>query len=119
MDFMQAVKTVLGNYANFKDRSRRSEYWWWALAVFILNIIVSFVGGAIGMAELLSGIVSLALIVPNIAVGIRRFHDIGKSGWWLLLVLIPFLGWIALIYFFVQPSQGPNQYGEGPLQPAA
>jgi uncharacterized membrane protein YhaH (DUF805 family) len=119
MDFMQAVQTVLNNYANFKDRSRRSEYWWWVLAYIIAIIAVSIVGGVIGASMLLSNLLALALLVPNIAVGVRRFHDIGKSGWWLLISLIPVIGWIAVIYFAAQPSDGPNQYGEGPLAPAA
>lgn len=119
MDFMQAVKTVLNNYANFNDRSRRSEYWWWALAYVIAYIAVYTLGSILGMGEILAGILALGLLVPNIAVGVRRFHDIGKSGWWLLIGIIPILGTLALIYFFVQPSQGSNQYGEGPLAPAA
>lgn len=119
MDIQQSVKTVLKNYANFEGRSGRPEYWWWALAYFIAYIAVAFIGGVVGMANLLVGVLGLALIIPNIAVGMRRFHDIGKSGWWLLIGLIPFLGWIALIYFFVQPSLGPNQYGEGPQGPVA
>lgn len=119
MDFMQAVKTVLNNYANFNDRSRRSEFWWWTLAYFIAYVGIYMIGGILGAGELLAGLLALGLFIPNIAVGVRRFHDIGKSGWWILIGIIPILGLIALIYFYVQPSQGANQFGEGPLQPAA
>lgn len=119
MDFMQAVKTVLNNYANFNDRSRRSEYWWWALAYFIAYIAIYTAGSILGLGEILATLLGLALLIPNIAVAVRRFHDIGKSGWWLLIAFIPILGFIALIYFFVQPSEGPNRFGEGPLKPAA
>ncbi len=119
MDIQQAVKTVLANYAKFEGRSGRSEYWWWVLAYFLAAIAAAFVGGVLGMGELVVNILTLALLVPNIAVGMRRFHDIGKSGWWLLIGLIPLIGWIAVIYFAVQPSDGPNQYGEGPQPPAA
>jgi len=118
MDFMQAVKTVLNNYANFKDRSRRSEYWWWFLAYIIGYAVAMLVGSMLSMAELIAGIYALGLIIPNIALSIRRFHDIGKSGWWMLIFIIPLIGFIAMIYFFTRPSEGPNQYGEGPLAPA-
>lgn len=119
MDFMQSVKTVLKNYANFNDRSRSSEYWWWFLAYLVGYVILVFIGGVIGAAEILSGLFALALLVPNIAVSVRRFHDIGKSGWWVLIFIIPLVGLIAMIYFFIKPSDGPNQYGEGPIPPAA
>ncbi len=119
MDIQQAVKTVLSSYAKFEGRSGRPEYWWWVLAYFIAALLTAFVGGMLGMGQWLTNLLTLVLLVPNIAVGIRRFHDIGKSGWWLLLGLIPLIGWIAVIYFAVQPSQGPNQYGEGPQGPVA
>ncbi len=119
MDFMQAVKSVLNNYTNFQGRSRRSEFWWWTLAYFIGYMVIVFIGGVVSAAELLGGIFVLALVIPNLAVSVRRFHDIGKSGWWILISLIPLLGLIAIIYFFVQPSEGPNKFGEGPIQPTA
>jgi len=117
MDFMSAVKTVLGNYTNFKDRSGKGEYWWWFLAYLVGYVGLVVVGGVIGFAEILGGLFALALIVPNIAVSVRRFHDIGKSGWWVLIFIIPLVGLIAMIYFFIKPSEGPNQYGEGPIAP--
>lgn len=117
-DIQKAVKTVLNNYATFEGRSGRPEYWWWVLAYIIAAVLLSFVGGVIGLGDWLVNLFALALLVPNIAVGVRRFHDIGKSGWWLLLGLIPVIGWIAVIYFAAQPSVGPNEHGEGP-QPLA
>ena len=119
MGFMEAIKTVLNNYVNFKDRSRRSEYWWWTLAVFIGNIVTFAIGAAAGAGDLLTNLFSLLVFIPGLAVSFRRMHDIGKSAWWLLIVLIPLIGWLALIYFFVQPSEGSNQYGDGPLKAAA
>lgn len=119
MDFMQAVKTVLNNYANFNDRSSRSEFWWWTLAYMIAYVAIYMVGSILGMGELLGGVLALGLLVPNVAVAVRRFHDIGKSGWWVLIFIIPLIGFIALLYFFTKPSAGSNQYGEGPLKPAA
>jgi uncharacterized membrane protein YhaH (DUF805 family) len=73
----------------------------------------------LGMGQLLASILALAVLVPNVAVSVRRFHDIGKSGWWCLIFLIPIVNIIALIYFFTKTSEGPNQYGEGPQGPAA
>lgn len=119
MDFMQAVKSVLGNYANFNDRSGRSELWWWWLAYFVAYLAIYMLGGILGAGEILANLLALGLLIPNIAVAVRRFHDIGKSGWWVLIAIVPILGLIALIYFFVQPSEGPNKYGEAPLKPVA
>ena len=64
--------------------------------------------------QLLGGLVSLALLLPSLAVAVRRLHDTGRSGWWILLGLIPIIGWIVLIIFFVQDSQPDNQYGSNP-----
>lgn len=117
MNMEQAVRTVLANYANFEGRSSRGEYWWWALAYFLGYIIAAAAGGIVGAGETLAVIFALALLVPNIAVAVRRFHDIGKSGWFVLLFLIPLIGFILWIYFFIKPSDEPNQYGPGPLAP--
>ncbi|WDI30621.1 DUF805 domain-containing protein [Hyphococcus flavus] len=119
MDIMQSVKTVLGNYANFNGRSSRAEFWWWALAYFVAYVGIYFVGGVVGVGEMLAGLLALGLLVPNIAVSVRRFHDIGKSGWWCLIFIIPLVGLIAMIFFFTKPSEGPNQFGEGPMAPVA
>lgn len=119
MDFMSAVKTVLKNYANFNDRSSKGEFWWWFLAYIIIYVVAAVVGGVIGAANVLAGLVAIGLLIPNIAVSVRRFHDIGKSGWWALIFIIPLVGLIAMIYFFIKDSDGPNQYGEGPLKPVA
>lgn len=109
-----AVKTVLNNYVKFEGRSGRPEYWWYILAYFIVAVLVGFISGIIGAGTLLSNLLSLALFIPSIAVAVRRMHDIGKSGWWVLIAIIPIIGWIAFIYFAAQPSTGPNDHGEGP-----
>ena len=119
MDIMQAVKTVLSSYAKFDGRSGRPEYWWWTLAYVIAYVVIYFVGGVLGLAQPLTAIFGLALLIPNIALSIRRFHDIGKSGWWCLIFIIPIVGIIAWIYFFTKTSEGPNQFGEGPQALAA
>lgn len=79
-----------------------------------MNFLISILLGILGL-DLISSLFSLAIIIPSIAVGVRRMHDIGKSGWFLLLGLIPLIGWIILIYFYAKEGDaGPNQYGPNP-----
>jgi uncharacterized membrane protein YhaH (DUF805 family) len=116
---------VLKKYAVFSGRARRKEYWMFVL----FNIIISFVLGLIdgivlsslgidiGSTKLgvLGTIYGLAIFVPALAVAVRRLHDTNRSGWWLLISLVPFIGAIILIVFFVKDSQpGDNKYGPNP-----
>ncbi|ANV88799.1 hypothetical protein AWQ22_11560 [Picosynechococcus sp. PCC 7117] len=101
------------NYTNFSGRARRKEFWY----VFIINLLISLVLGVFQetflgvIASLVSIIYSLAFILPGIALSIRRLHDTGRSGWWLLIGFVPLIGVIVLIVFFASDSQpGPNQY---------
>ena len=88
----------------------RSAYWWFILAYVIAYLVLAIVDYAIG-AQLLTAILALGLLIPSIAVGVRRLHDLDKSGWWLLLGLIPIVG-LILLYWFCQPgTPGANQYG--------
>lgn len=113
MSFIQAIQSGFQNYANFEGRSSRSAYWYWALFGFLLGLIPGVL--AILPLQLL---ISLALLLPGLAVGARRLHDINRSGWNLLWLFLPLLGAIYLIYLLVQPSDvGPNQYGEAPMAP--
>lgn len=112
MTYLEAVKTCLSKYADFKGRASRSEFWWFVL----FQVVVSFVLGLISYS--LQGLAALALLLPGLAVGARRLHDIGKSGWLQLVGLIPLIGWLLLIYWFVQPTTpGSNEYGDGPTGP--
>jgi uncharacterized membrane protein YhaH (DUF805 family) len=115
VDIQEAVTTVLTKkYADFTGRARRSEYWWWALAYFIGSVVISILDRAIG-SQILGLIYSLGLLIPGLAVAARRLHDTGKSGWWLLLIIAIFIGWIVLLVFLVQDSTpGDNQYGPNP-----
>lgn len=118
-----AVRTVLSNYATFTGRASRPEFWWWVLAVFLLTAVtqiidafliapmLGFEGGAENEAQPLSLLVSLVLLLPGLAVAVRRLHDTGRAGWWLLLFLIPIVGVLVLIWFYTRPSDGPNQWG--------
>jgi uncharacterized membrane protein YhaH (DUF805 family) len=113
MNFVDAVKTVLTiNYANFNSRSARSEYWWWVLFSVIVAVIFYFLVMAVPGIRYLQMIYSLAVLIPSLAVAVRRLHDIDKSGWWILIGLIPIIGWIVLIYWYIQEgTRGDNQYG--------
>jgi uncharacterized membrane protein YhaH (DUF805 family) len=105
---------VLKKYAVFDGRARRQEFWMFALINFVISLILNLVLGMVGL------IYALAVFLPTIGVGIRRLHDTGRSGWWLLIGLIPVVGFIVLLVFFVQDSQpGNNQYGSNPKNPAA
>jgi uncharacterized membrane protein YhaH (DUF805 family) len=118
MNFVEAVQTVLTtNYANFNTRSSRPEYWWWVLFSFIVGIIFYVLIMAVPAIRYLQMIYSLAVLIPSIAVAVRRLHDLDKSGWWFLLIFIPIIGWIILIYWYIQPgTPGENQYGPPPLR---
>ena len=108
MDFQTAVKTCLSKYADFSGRASRSEFWWFVLAQLVVLIVASLIH------RFVYGIAALGLLLPALAVGARRLHDIGKTGWLLLLALIPPVN-LVLIYFYVQPTQPEsNAYGEPP-----
>ncbi|MCD9903266.1 MULTISPECIES: DUF805 domain-containing protein [Streptomyces] len=105
---------VLKNYAGFSGRARRKEYWMFTLISFVISLVLSIIGGLIG-ADFLSYIYAVAILIPTLAVGVRRLHDTSRSGWWLLIGLIPLVGFIILIVFLAsEGKQEPNQYGTNP-----
>ena len=106
--------TVLKKYATFTGRATRSEYWYFILFNMIIGIILMILDKIFGTTGLLNGIYSLAVLIPTLAVGARRLHDIGKSGWWQLLNLIPLIGPIVLFVWFVTDSKEDNKYGPNP-----
>ena len=112
---------VLKKYATFSGRAQRAEYWWFYLISTLIIIGLSLIDQATGTLDeetgmgLLTTLYSLAILIPSIAVGVRRLHDTGRSGWWLLIGLIPVIGSIVLIVFFVLDSEpGENAYGANP-----
>lgn len=108
-------KVVLENYANFEGRARRAEFWWYVLANFIISIVFNILIQISGIFFVLDLIYVLAVLIPGIAVGVRRLHDTGKSGWWLLIALIPLVGAIVLIVFCAtEGTREPNQWGPSP-----
>ena len=109
MNFVQAVQVCLRKYVDFEGRAARPEFWWFALFQVIVLVVAAMLGRA---AYTIAG---LALVLPSLGVGARRLHDVGKSGWYLLIHLIPVIGILVLIYFWVQPTQAEsNNYGAPP-----
>jgi uncharacterized membrane protein YhaH (DUF805 family) len=101
-------------FADFNGRGRRSEYWFAYLALVLVSVVANIIGAVIG-TNILTYLVALAALVPILAAGARRLHDTDKSGWWLLIGIIPLIGIVVLIVFFVMDSQpGTNQYGPSP-----
>jgi len=111
---------VIKNYVGFSGRARRKEYWMFALINIVISVVLSLLGKIDGIGSLftaLGGLYSLGLLLPSIAVGIRRLHDIGKSGFWLLISLIPLAGAIWLIVLFAKEgTPGSNSYGSDPKE---
>ena len=107
---------VLENYANFEGRARRMEYWMFVLINFFITIGIGLISGLLGFGEFLGTLYGLAIFIPSLAVSVRRLHDSGRTGWWILLFLIPVLGTIILIIFFCfEGEKGSNQYGPDPI----
>jgi|SRR5690625_3294 len=112
---------VLKKYAVFSGRARRKEYWFFFLFNLIITFVLGFIDGFAGTFSvdagigLLGGIYALAVLLPGIAVSVRRLHDTERSGWWLLISLVPIIGFIVLLVFMVQDSTpGENRYGAHP-----
>lgn len=114
MSFADSVRTCLSKYVTFSGRARRSEYWWFTLFAIILYVVAAIIDAAIGNSIVVI-LVALALLLPSLAVTVRRLHDTGRSGWWILIALVPFVGGIILLVFECLDSQpGPNNYGPSP-----
>lgn len=115
MGFGQAVSTGFSKYVNFSDRASRSEYWYWTLFVFLVSIVTTIIDKQLDTG-IVSTIVTIATFLPGLAVSVRRLHDIDRSGWWLLISLIPLVGLIVLLVFnCTAGTAGPNKYGPDPL----
>ena len=119
MTFSESIKTgLVDKYATFSGRATRSEYWYLVLFGYILAFIITFLGTLLespGLTIGLSSVLCLAVFIPSLAVCVRRLHDTGRSGWWYLLILIPYIGAIALIIIFCLKSDEDNKYGPKPI----
>ncbi len=112
---------ALKKYATFRGRSRRSEYWFFVLFYLLIAVALAVLDVLLGTFSeddglgLFSGLFALAMLLPTLAVGVRRLHDIGRTGWWLLIAFVPIVGPIVLIVFAVKDSEpGTNAYGPNP-----
>lgn len=105
MTFGESIGTCFKKYAAFDGRASRSEFWWWIL----FTVIASAAAGIV--SEAIAGLFSLAVLLPSLAVGARRLHDVDKSGWWQLLWIVPVIGWIILVVWGVQEAKEPNRFG--------
>ena len=122
MPMVTAFKLVVfERYAVFEGRAGRAEYWWFFLANFLIGLVIQVLAGVSDALVILSLIYSLALLIPGLAVAVRRLHDTNKSGWWILIALVPLVGIIVLIVFLATDGDpGANQYGNpDPGLPAA
>ena len=126
MTFADAVRTCFSKYATFSGRAARPEYWWWVLFATVVSLLTNMIDAYViasalglppfgeGSGQPLSLIVGLGLLLPGLAVTVRRLHDIDRSGWWVLIVFIPVIGLLVLIYWMVQPgTEGENRFGPG------
>ena len=113
----------LRRYADFEGRAGRAEFWWFILVLYGIQIAIAVIGLALGTFSpaletasiVMVWVHGLGTLLPSLAVTARRLHDTGRSGWWMLIALIPFVGWIPVLIFLLQPSYaGPNEYGRGP-----
>lgn len=124
---MEWMLLPLKRYAEFSGRSRRKEYWMFVLGVFIAAIVLSIVEKILGLSGMVGGVYGplttlllLGVLIPSIAVQIRRFHDQDKSGWFVLLALIPIIGGlIVLVFMLLEGTKGPNRFGPDPKDPGS
>lgn len=107
--FVDAIKICFNKYGDFEGRARRSEFWWWYLCFVLVGPVI--------VIPVISWIATIALLIPTLAVGARRLHDTGRSGWLQLLMLIPCVGNIILIIWWCEDSKGDNEYGPSPKYP--
>jgi uncharacterized membrane protein YhaH (DUF805 family) len=114
MTFGEAVRSGFDHYVKFDGRASRPAFWWWVLFVVLASVGANIIDLAIG-APVFSAIVGLGLLLPNLSVSIRRLHDTDRTGWWVLIWLIPLIGWIVLLVFYLQRGDaGENRFGPPP-----
>lgn len=107
---------VLKKYAVFSGRARRKEYWMYTLIYILIAIVLGFLDAMLGGAGILGILLAIGLLVPSLAVTVRRLHDTDRSGWWVLVAFVPLVGWLVLLVFMVLAgTSGANPYGPDPL----
>ena len=130
MNLQTAIRSVFGKYAEFSGRAARSEFWYWVLFILLVSIGLSIIDGAFiapmtgyeafapEAGQPLQLLFNLATLLPTLAVSVRRLHDTDRSGWWLLLGLIPIIGNLILLWWYIQAgTTGDNEYGPPVIAP--
>jgi len=121
MNLVEAVSSGFRNYVNFSGRAIRSEYWYWTLVVTIVVVVLGVIderlypGAQMGAFSYVNMIVTLALIVPGLAMSVRRLHDIDRTGWWLLLAFTVIGAFVLIYWACLRGTLGPNRFGPDPL----
>jgi len=124
LTFPDAVRTCLTKYAVFNGRATRSEYWFFVLFAFLVVVAAAILDSILNMVvfepamggNMLSGLAMLALLLPQLAAAVRRLHDLGHSGWWYLIGLVPAVGGaVLLVWFCFRGTEGDNRFGPDPL----
>jgi len=111
MNLFESIASGFRHYVNFRGRALRSQYWWWTLFVSVVALIANVIQNATNI-DWLFAVVALALFLPGLSVAIRRLHDTNRRGWWILIGLIPIVGWIILFIWYVSKgTEGDNNYG--------
>jgi uncharacterized membrane protein YhaH (DUF805 family) len=116
MTFSQAIRSGFANYINFNGRAVRSEFWWWQLFTLLVAFAAGMVDGALDLnADVISDLWALAILLPTLAVSVRRLHDIDMSGWWIFIMMVPLIGIVLLIAWWVgEGTLGYNRFGADP-----
>ncbi len=119
MNFQEAVASGFRNYSTFTGRAPRSEYWYWTLFAILVGIATAVLDAAlfpgIGLSPI-NTIASLALLLPGLAVSVRRLHDIDRTGWWILIALTVIGMIVLLVFYCLRGTAGPNRFGADPLE---
>ena len=117
MGFQEAIEAGFKKYFDFDTRSCRSEFWFWTLFVVLVNMLLTLAGAFVSSSiDWLGVVFSMVTLIPGISITVRRLHDLDKSGWWILIALVPFIGLILLIFWeCLKGTEGPNRFGEDPL----
>ena len=111
VSFSSAVSLGFQRWSDFSGRSTRAEYWWWWLFAFVVTVLAQIIDMAAGLGGVIYGIVAIVFFVPNLAVLVRRLHDVGKSGWVIFINIIPIVGWVIFFVWIVTESKADNKYG--------
>ena len=124
MTFSQAITTCFSKYATFTGRATRPEYWYFVLFTAIVSAVFQVLSNLFPLlnappALIVMVVISFLIFIPALAVSVRRLHDIGRSGWWVLICFVPLIGWILLIYWHCKPGVGANDFGPVPEGGAA